>query len=241
MWPCAPRPGSVQDLLQTLKAMWVAPALAVAAAVGLSVVRPDALIVAAPVLALWLLSPAIVWWLSRPLQRRISTLSAAQNLFLHLLARRTWAFFDTFVGPADHWLPPDNVQEHPVQRIAHRTSPTNIGFSLLANLTAYDFGYLTAGQLMARTGAALDTMESLEKYESHFYNWYDTQTLQPLRPAYVSTVDSGNLAGYLLTLRGGLQALAAEAPQLHAPVRGPRRHRCSCCGKRRPSLRPAAR
>ncbi len=212
----APRtaPGSVQDLLQTLTTMWVAPALALATALALSVVRPEALTVAAPVLALWLLSPAIVWWLSRPLQRGQSALNAAQNLFLRLLARRTWAFFDTFVGPADHWLPPDNVQEHPVPRIAHRTSPTNIGFSLLATLTAHDFGYLTLGQLIARTSATLDTMESLEKYQSHLYNWYDTQSLQPLRPAYVSTVDSGNLAGHLLTLRAGLQALATELPQL---------------------------
>jgi len=205
-------PGSAQDLLHTLMAMWVAPALALATAVALSVVRPEALAVAAPVLVLWLLSPALVWWLSRPLQRRQSALGAAQNRFLRLLARRTWAFFDTFVGPDDHWLPPDNVQEHPVARIAHRTSPTNIGFSLLASLAAHDFGYLTLGQLIARIGATLDTMDSLEKYESHFYNWYDTQSLQPLRPAYVSTVDSGNLAGHLLTLRGGLQALAADAP-----------------------------
>ena len=194
--------------------MWLAPALAGATTVALSMVRPAALVVAAPVLALWLLSPAIVWWLSRPLQRRPSDLNAAQNRFLRLLARRTWSFFDTFVGPADHWLPPDNVQEHPVPRIAHRTSPTNIGFSLLANLAAYDFGYLTVGQLIARTSATFDTMEALERYESHFYNWYDTQSLQPLHPAYVSTVDSGNLAGHLLTLRGGLQALAAEMPQL---------------------------
>ncbi len=207
-------PGGLHDLLQTLKTMWIAPALALATAVGLSVLRPDALSVAAPVLVLWLLSPAIVWWLSRPLQRRLSALNAAQTLFLRLLARRTWAFFDTFVGPADHWLPPDNVQEHPVPRIAHRTSPTNIGFALLANLTAHDFGYVTLGQLVERTSATLDTMESLPKYQTHFYNWYDTQTLQPLRPAYVSSVDSGNLAGHLLTLRAGLLALAIEMPQL---------------------------
>ncbi|MDP1899983.1 MAG: glucoamylase family protein [Rubrivivax sp.] len=207
-------PGSAQDLRQTLVTMWVSPALAGATALALSVARPAALAVAAPVLALWLLSPVVVWWLSRPLQRKPSTLSAAQNLFLRLLARRTWAFFDTFVGPSDHALPPDNVQEHPVARIAHRTSPTNIGLSLLANLAAYDFGYLTLGQLITRTGATLDTMEALDRHESHFYNWYDTQSLQPLRPAYVSTVDSGNLAGHLLTLRSGLLALAAEPPQL---------------------------
>ncbi|HJV95581.1 MAG TPA: glucoamylase family protein, partial [Albitalea sp.] len=207
-------PGSAQDLMQTLQTMWFAPTLALATALALVAARSDGLAAAAPVLLLWLLSPAIVWWLNRPLQRRVSVLNAAQTQSLRLLARRTWAFFDTFVGPTDHWLPPDNVQEQPVPRIAHRTSPTNIGFALLANLSAYDFGYITLTQLIARTGATLDTMESLPKYQTHFYNWYDTLTLEPLRPAYVSSVDSGNLAGHLLTLRAGLQALAGELPQL---------------------------
>ena len=99
-------------------------------------------------------------------------------------------------------------------RVAHRTSPTNMGLALLANLTAHDFGYLSTGQLLVRTTNALDTMESLERYRGHFYNWYDTQTLLPLAPRYVSTVDSGNLAAHLLTLRPGLAA-ALDAPILN--------------------------
>ncbi|MEP7058615.1 MAG: glucoamylase family protein, partial [Caldimonas sp.] len=131
-------------------------------------------------------------------------------IFLRRLARRTWAFFDAHVGAADNHLPPDNVQEHPVARVAHRTSPTNMGFALLAGLSAREFGYLTTSQLLTRIGAALTTMESLERHRGHFFNWYDTQSLQPLRPHYISTVDSGNLAGQLLTLRAGLLALADE-------------------------------
>src|SRR5208337_760526 len=121
--------------------------------------------------------------------------------------RKTWAFFETFVGPEDHWLPMDYYQEHPVAGVAHRTSPTNMGLALLANLAAYDFGYISAGRLVERTANALHTMAALERHRGHFYNWYDTQSLEPLSPTYISTVDSGNLAGHLLTLRAGLLAL----------------------------------
>jgi cyclic beta-1,2-glucan glucanotransferase len=200
-------------LLRTLERMWIGPALALGTFVALGTYRPLTLAVAAPVLALWLLSPLIVWGISRPLKRPLPTLNAEQTLFLRLLSRRTWAFFETFVGPADHFLPPDNVQEHPVERIAHRTSPTNIGLSLLSGLAAYDFGYLTLGRLVERTTATLDTMDRLRRFQGHFLNWYDTQTLQPLHPAYVSTVDSGNLAGHLLTLSSGLRLLADGPPQ----------------------------
>ncbi|MBN1144794.1 MAG: hypothetical protein JXA72_10235, partial [Bacteroidales bacterium] len=110
-------------------------------------------------------------------------------------------------GPDDNWLPPDNYQEQPVSVLAHRTSPTNIGLSLLANLSAYDFGYIQSGELLERTAATFNTLNSLERYQGHFFNWYDTQTLEPLRPLYISSVDSGNLAGHLLTLQQGLLAL----------------------------------
>ena len=172
--------------------------------------HPAALAVAAPILLLWFASPVIAWWISRPLARRKVTLTLEQTHFLRALARRTWAFFESFVGPEDHWLPPDNYQENPDAVVAHRTSPTNMGLALLANLSAYDFGYLPAGPLIERTAKALHTMQGLERHRGHFYNWYDTQTLQPLPPLYVSTVDSGNLAGHLLTLRAGLLALADD-------------------------------
>ena len=189
------------------RSMWIAPMIAAAATFHLVFSRPVALATAGPILALWFVSPAIAWWISRPLARRRATLSADQILFLRKLSRRTWAFFETFVGPEDHWLPPDNYQEYRVGAVAHRTSPTNMGLALLANLAAYDFGYLSSGQLVERTENALCTMDTLARHRGHFYNWYDTQSLEPLLPLYVSTVDSGNLAGHLLTLRQGLLEL----------------------------------
>jgi cellobiose phosphorylase len=195
------------DLAASWREMWIAPVLAAAAAIYLSLSRPAALGVAGPILGLWFASPAIAWWISRPLARRRTRLTADQTLFLKKLSRKTWAFFETFVGPEDHWLPPDNYQEHPASGVGHRTSPTNMGLALLANLSAYDFGYISAGQLLERTGNAFRAMQKLERHRGHFYNWYDTQSLKPLQPTYISTVDSGNLAGHLLTLRPGLLAL----------------------------------
>ena len=191
--------------------MWFPPVFAAAAAIAIFLTRqPDVLGIAAPILLFWFLSPAISWWISLPLVRRKARLTPDQTLFLRTLSRKTWAFFETFAGPEDHWLPPDNFQEHPSSVVAHRTSPTNMGLSLLANLSAYDFGYISAGQLIERTNNAFDTMETMERYQGHFYNWYDTRTLQPLLPLYISSVDSGNLAGHLLTLRPGLLALADQ-------------------------------
>ncbi len=195
------------SLFASCRSMWIAPFLATAAGIYLALSRPAALATSVPILGLWFASPAIAWWISRPLARREARLTAEQIVFLRKLSRKIWAFFETFVGPEDHWLPPDNFQEHPVEVVGHRTSPTNMGLALLANLSAYDFGYIPAGQLIVRTGNAFDTMEGLERYRGHFYNWYDTQSLKPLLPAYVSSVDSGNLAGLLLTLRPGLLEL----------------------------------
>ncbi|HEU5294571.1 MAG TPA: cyclic beta 1-2 glucan synthetase, partial [Burkholderiaceae bacterium] len=208
------------DFAETYVRLAFAPALALASAVLLAFWRPEALPVALPVLLLWAASPAIVWWLNQPLALRQSTINEAQALYLRLLSRRTWLFFETFVGPQDNHLPPDNVQEQPVERIAHRTSPTNIGLSLLATLTARDFGYVTTGQLIERTAATLDAMVRMERHRGHWLNWYDTQTLQPLRPAYVSSVDSGNLAGHLLTLRAALRLMAEEPPHFQPLLRG---------------------
>ncbi|TVQ89787.1 MAG: cyclic beta 1-2 glucan synthetase [Chromatiaceae bacterium] len=195
------------DLGAEFRSMWFAPTLAVGTAAWLLLSAPSTLLVAGPILLLWLTSPVITWWMSRPLVDRVARLSPDQTRFLHQLARKTWAFFEQCVGPEDHWLPPDNYQEGRAEALAHRTSPTNIGMALLGNLAAYDFGYLPAAALLARTAATLETMAGLERHRGHFYNWYDTRTLAPLHPMYVSTVDSGNLGGHLLTLRPGLVAL----------------------------------
>ena len=197
----------IGNLAGVCRTMWIAPLMVTAAVLYLAVSRPVALAAAWPVLGLWIASPFIAWWISQPLTRRGARLTADQIIFLRKLSRKIWAFFETFVGPEDHWLPPDNYQEYRVTSIAHSTSPTNMGLALLANLSAYDFGYISVGRLIERTENALSTMESMERHRGHFYNWYDTQSLKPLLPKYISTVDSGNLSAHLLTLRSGLLAL----------------------------------
>jgi len=198
------------NLAAVCRTMWIAPTLSIGVAIYLGLLRPSALACAGPLLALWFISPLMAWWISRPLVHRGARLTADQTVFLQKLSRKTWGFFETFVGPEDHWLPPDNYQENPVAVVSHRTSPTNMGLALLANLSAYDFGYVSAGQLIERTANALHTMETLQRYNGHFFNWYDTRSLKPLTPRYVSTVDSGNLAASLLTLRPGLLAVADD-------------------------------
>lgn len=194
-----------------VKEMWVAPALAVALlGIALESDRTMELLFYAPILLAWLLSPIVAWWISKPLLLLPPPLTSDQRLFLHTVARKTWRYFAQFVGPQDNWLPPDNVQEYPVKAIASRTSPTNIGMSLLANLAAYDFGYISVGEFLRLSQNTLETMGKMERYFGHFYNWYDTRTLKPLHPQYVSSVDSGNLVGSLLTLQAGLAELKEQ-------------------------------
>jgi len=198
------------DLAGFYGTMWIAPAMAMATGLGLILWQPAQFVLALPLLSVWLAAPWIAWWISQPIPTVIPDLSPAQVKFLHLTARKTWHFFDTFVSPLENWLPPDNFQEIPAPTIARRTSPTNLGLALLANLAAHDFGYLSLAGLLERTQATLATMQRLERHRGHFYNWYETRTLKPLLPLYVSSVDSGNLAGHLLTLAAGLREQADE-------------------------------
>ncbi len=182
-------------------------------AVGLLIAmwsRPQILADATPFLVLWLVSPGIAAWISRQLIKQEAPLSSKQVEYLRRLSRKTWQFFEVFIGAEDNWLPPDNFQEYPSPIIAHRTSPTNIGLSLVANLSAHDFGYLSALDFLHRTTQTFDSLDRLERFRGHFYNWYDTVSLAPLPPLYVSTVDSGNLVGMLLTLRQGLLELPQQ-------------------------------
>lgn len=190
--------------------MWVLPATAGAVAFALAARNAMELVVAGPVLGLWLLLPAVAWRLSAPIRRHAPRLRKEDLEFLEMIARRTWQFFEKFISPGDNYLPPDNFQEDPPQGIAHRTSPTNIGLALLANLAASDFKFISIKALIDRTTQTLATMDKLQRHRGHFFNWYDTRTLEPLRPLYVSTVDSGNLAGHLLTLAAGLDMLAED-------------------------------
>jgi cyclic beta-1,2-glucan synthetase len=164
---------------------------------------------------LWFLSPFLVALLNTPARRQPSrALSEGDRLMLRQTARQTWRFFDDFVGPDTNWLPPDNYQAFLRVEVAQRTSPTNIGLYLLSILAAHDFGYVTLDGAVERTLETLRSLDRLERYEGHLLNWYDTHTLEPLRPRYVSMVDSGNLLASLWTLEQGFDGL------LDGPVLG---------------------
>ncbi len=171
--------------------------------------RPGALPAALPLLALWLIAPAIVRWASRPgTASRTAPLSAAERQALELIARRTWSFFTTFVTAESNHLPPDNFQETPQPVVAQRTSPTNVGLYLLAAVAARDFGWIEPVELADRVEATLNTVKRLELHRGHLFNWYDTHDLRALEPKYVSSVDSGNIVGAFITLANALRELA---------------------------------
>ncbi len=192
--------------------MLASPLLALLIGATVAWVRPSALLVGMPILVAWLLAPAVARWTSRGAPERAEPVGAGDVRRLRRLARRTWLFFETFVGPGDQWLPVDNYQAVPREQVAHRTSPTNIGMMLLSTLSAYDLGYLGQSELLLRVQNTLQSVGRLEHYRGHLLNWYETKNLQPLLPRYVSSVDSGNFAGCLIALEQGLRSVA------HAPV-----------------------
>jgi len=172
--------------------------------------KPSVLPLALWFFLLWGAAPAFAYWLSRPTVQRLHELSAQDRDHLKEVARKTWRHLDSLAGPEDHWLPPDNFQEEREPTVAHRTSPTNIGLGLLSTLAAYDLGLMPADAMAEKLDRTLTTVEALERHEGHLLNWYDTQTLSPLLPRYVSTVDSGNLAGALLALAEGCRQLSGQ-------------------------------
>ena len=166
-----------------------------------------------PLTLLWLGGPAIAMWVSRPQAvAAAEVLSSDETTQLRAIARRTWRFFETFVTPADHMLPPDNFQEDPVPVVARRTSPTNLGLYLLSAIAARDFGWAGTHATLDRIDATLASMRALPKFKGHFYNWYGTEDLRALDPPYVSSVDSGNLAGHLIVVANAVESWR------HAPV-----------------------
>jgi cyclic beta-1,2-glucan synthetase len=179
------------------------PAEILVALAGVSVFlfRPAAIGVMMPFLVVWGISPLVAYLVSRRATRAPRVLTGDDQHFARIVARRTWRFFETFVGAEDNWLPPDNYQEDPRPFVAHRTSPTNIGMLLLSTAAAHDFGYLGLAEFVQRQASTVSTMRKMAKLHGHFFNWYDTKTLQPLMPQYISTVDSGNLAGNLIALK----------------------------------------
>jgi len=177
---------------------WVS--LVVGGAVAL--LRPSALPIAAPFLVLWASAGPLALLLNRPLRARRTKATAKEEEFLRGVSLRTWRFFRQASKDAGNGLAPDNVQKDPPD-VAQRTSPTNLGLLLNAQLAAYQLGYLTLPEFVAEVEKILETMKKLTRYRGHFLNWYDTETLQPLEPRFVSTVDSGNLVCSLWTLKQG--------------------------------------
>ncbi|MCP8885396.1 glycosyl transferase [Devosia sp. XJ19-1] len=175
-------------------------------------VSPTSWPLALPLALLWLGAPAIALWVSRPPPRPTGKpLSSADADYLRLIARSTWRYFETFVTARENMLPPDNFQETPTPAIAHRTSPTNVGLYFLSIVAARDFGWTGRLDTVERLEASFATLARLARFKGHFFNWYDTRDLRALDPAYVSSVDSGNLAGHLITLANACEEWAEMA------------------------------
>ncbi|HLW89452.1 MAG TPA: glucoamylase family protein [Terriglobales bacterium] len=191
------------------------PLLAILLGLVVWAVRPQALPAALPVLILWACSKLVSSWLNRPPAAARNRTSPKDVAFLRRTALKTWRYFAEYSTAEHNWLIPDNVQEQPAA-VAARVSPTNIGFLLNARQVGCELGYLTLPELAEQTLRTLTTVSSLKKYRGHVLNWYDTVTLQPLAPLFVSTVDSGNLLASLWTLQQGC------LERLHQPVLQPR-------------------
>ncbi|MDZ5697492.1 GH36-type glycosyl hydrolase domain-containing protein [Chelativorans sp. M5D2P16] len=175
--------------------------LGLAVAAGAIALAPSSWPLILPFALLWLAAPGLALWASRsPKAGPRLAVSDPDATELRLIARRTWRFFETFVTPEDNMLPPDNFQEDPKPVLAHRTSPTNIGLYLISAVAARDFGWAGTVETVERLEATLSTMRKLARRNGHFFNWYATQDLRILEPAYISSVDSGNLAGHLIVL-----------------------------------------
>jgi len=178
-----------------------APLLSISVAILVQLINPDTFWTSIPLLILWLISPQISYWISVERERdKKEPLNESDLRKLRSIARRTWLYFEHFIGPEDHWLPPDHFQEDPKGMVAHRTSPTNIGLMMLTTAAAYDFGYIGVIDFIYRMNYTFTTLDGLEKYRGHLFNWYDTSSLNTLSPRYVSTVDSGNYATSLIGL-----------------------------------------
>ena len=203
-WQTASDSEGRAGLIQCFRALWFSPAL------GLLLLLAAPGVAGKTVGLLWLLCPLCARLLSLPAEAPVR-LSPGERAELLKYAKDTWRYFADYLTAEDNFLPPDNVQSQPPGGPAHRTSPTNIGLALLSVLAAMDLGFLEEKEGLARIRGCLATVERLEKWRGHLYNWYDTQTLSPLNPPYVSTVDSGNFCACLIALRHGLLEHGAEA------------------------------
>jgi cyclic beta-1,2-glucan synthetase len=177
--------------------------------------------IASPFIIAWVLSPAIAYFISLPPKADpTESLTQDESKKLRLIARHTWRFFTTFVTKEDNFLPPDNFQETPSPTIAHRSSPTNFGLYLLSILAAKDFGWIGKKEMLNKLEQTLEVLKELPRHRGHFFNWYETTSKQPLHPHYISSVDSGNLAAYLLVVAQACEELEETAISIENRVAG---------------------
>ncbi|WP_394752220.1 GH36-type glycosyl hydrolase domain-containing protein [Crenothrix sp.] len=212
-WVTAEQAKSASDhaLKNLIRPLYKSSAMVIGAAGVIIFFNPAGLNLAAAFLLAWWLAPIIAHGLSLPPRiDRVESLLIEDSEKLRLIGRRIWCFFTTFVTEQEHYLPPDNFQEDPEPVIAHRSSPTNFGLYLLSVVTARDFGWLGLMDTVDRLDATLTTLTELPRLNGHFYNWYDTGNLHTLEPRYISTVDSGNLAGHLLTIAQSCREMLSQ-------------------------------
>ncbi len=191
---------SLQNLMKKMKAVYMG---IIGFLVLVYILRPDLLIAALIVSFIWGLSPYLIFLLDEKEIKKIEPTKEELSV-MRKDARKIWSYFEDFSRKNTNYLPPDNYQEYPPKKIAERTSPTNIGLGLLAIISARDLGFLPITRAITSIRQMLSTIDKLEKWNGNLYNWYDTRTLEILRPKYVSSVDSGNYLGYLMVLKQSL-------------------------------------
>ena len=211
---------SGRKLRDFISTMWMGSAISVLIGVFAFLKSPVYGVLMLPSCIIWFLSPVIAYYISLEKRQSCRMLTSSEEILLRKTGRSTWAYFEDFVNDKSNWLAPDNFQEEPFIGIAHRTSPTNMGMALTCNLAAYDLGYIGLLEMVQRTDKTITSMESLKRVRGHFYNWYDTKTCEPLYPEYISTVDSGNLVGYLWVLHEGLEGCKKQPVIKNTAIKG---------------------
>ena len=189
------------DLLTYIQFMWPAALSAIVVLFSIPFISPMLVFPAVVISTFWLASPIIAYFISKPIPVQKYKLKEGEKDFLLKNAYNTWKYFDSHLTEEDNYLIPDNLQTIPEERVAHRTSPTNIGLSLLSIVSAYDLGFISLNNCIKKIENSIDSIKKLEKFSGHLFNWYDTQTTTPLHPRYISFVDSGNLVAYYLALK----------------------------------------
>ena len=187
----------------------------IAGIISLIIYSQDKSIIAILLGILWIVTPSIMWYVSRESEEKDpkEILTPKEQEYILGIGKKTWEFFNRYLNQENNYLIPDNYQEDRKNKIVRRTSSTNIGLSMLAVISAYDLGYIEFDKALEILKNIIYTIDSLQKWNGHLYNWYNTETKEPLIPRYISTVDSGNFVGYLYVVKtwlSNIQPLSSD-------------------------------